>query len=158
MKDKNTGKIKEMRKIEKLLKTKKGKPRNVAPQKRFVSAVKVFLTDAEKEVIREKMGNFNSLSNYIRHHLGLPINTVGRKKRYTESALDLDLDELEKPEKEKTMEKTKSVKKAKNLTLLLEDTLKLPVDISEPSEVSKKFAKKGIIGRNEQIGLWDERI
>ena len=161
MKDKNTEKIKEMKKVERAAKTKKTKKDrtgNVSLQKRFVSAVKVFLTDAEKEAIREKVGNFNSLSNYIRHHLGLPINTVGRKKIHTESALDLDLDELEKPEKAKTTGKMKSVKTAKNLTLLPEDTSKPPVEISKPSEVSKKRKRKGIIACNEQLGLWDERF
>jgi hypothetical protein len=115
MKDKITEKMGQKEKAGKVKKTKKikkSKNTNVASQKRFVSAVKVFLTDAEKEVIREKVGNFNSLSNYIRHHLGLPINTVGRKKSYTESALDLEMNEPEETGKiggtEKPGSKTKS--------------------------------------------------
>lgn len=140
MKDKITEKNKQITKPGKVKKTKKiknSKNGNVASQKRFVSAVKVFLTDTEKEAIDKKVGNFNSLSNYIRHHLGLPINTVGRKKRYTESALDLDLDELEEPGKIGGTGNTKSKPKPK----------------STPKSKSKPD-KKSVSGR--QPVLWDE--
>ncbi len=71
---------------------KRGRPRKkkVISQKRFVEAVKVFMTPEEKLDLQTKVGDFKSLSNYIRHHLGLGLNESGRKKKFTESALDLD--------------------------------------------------------------------
>ena len=72
---------------------KRGRPRKkkVISQKRFVEAVKVFMTPEEKLDLQTKVGDFKSLSNYIRHHLGMGLNETGRKKIHTKPALDLDI-------------------------------------------------------------------
>ena len=151
-------------------KSKKGRTGNVASQKRFVSAVKVFLTDAEKEVIREKVGNFNSLSNYIRHHLGLPINTVGRKKRHIKSALDLDLDELEiveKPEKTEKVENAGEIEKV--AAMIKPDEVADKIESSSfvperslevqslPEAVKKPLVRMMGVSGGQKL-LWDEVV
>ena len=98
-KQKNPNISKKCQEREKRKYPRKGRTENVASQKRFVSAVKVFLNDAEKKEILAQVGNFKSVSNYIRHHLGLTPNAVGRKRRYTESALDLEMDDFGKTPK-----------------------------------------------------------
>lgn len=106
---------KKVPRVRKTTKSKKGRTGNVASQKRFVSAVKVFLNDAEKEEVLAQVGNFKSISNYIRHHLGLPPNEVGRKRRYTESALDLETDDFSRTAKTTKPTKIEKVEKAKKL-------------------------------------------
>lgn len=71
---------------------KRGRPKKkkVISQKRVVETVKVFMTREEKLDLQSKVGDFKSLSNYIRHHLGMGLNETGRKRKFTESALDLD--------------------------------------------------------------------
>ncbi len=149
---------------------------NVASQKRFVSAIKVFLTDAEKEKILAKVGNFKSISNYIRHHLGLTPNAVGRKRCYTKSALDLDMNEFEKigkaekskrAEKTEKMEKTEKTEKSERTekTGKSEKTdrtiypppaiLNVPVKQADESEDIAKSEEDEIYAGGRQIGLWD---
>ena len=62
-------------------------------QKRYVSSLRMYVSDEEKEEILSKVGNFSSVSNYLRHHFGLPPNETGRKKIHTAAAFDLGLDE-----------------------------------------------------------------
>lgn len=184
----NERKVQKIEKAEKAKKTKKAKRTensktsktskrnsrgNVGSQKRFVSAIKVFLTDAEKEEILAKVGNFKSISNYIRHHLGLTPNAVGRKRRYTKSALDLDMNEFEKigkAEKSKRAEKVERTKKAEK-TEKTEKTeksekidqkiyplpaiLKVPVKQTDESGDIAKPEEDEIYAGGRQIGLWD---
>ena len=74
--------------------------KNVGPQ-RFVSALKVFVNDAEKELLQSRAQGFNSVSNYIRHHLGLSLNETGRKRKIVVAAFSVaewDLgEEMEPP-------------------------------------------------------------
>ena len=121
-KSENSKKVPRARKTKK---SEKGRTRNVASQKRFVSAVKVFLNDAEKKEILAQVGNFKSVSNYIRHHLGLTPNGVGRKRRYTESALDLEMDDfgrMPKTGKSVKTEKTGKTVKAEKAKKVNEPT------------------------------------
>ena len=164
MKDKNMEKIKQSKKTGRAAKTKKSEKRksgNVASQKRFVSPVRVFLTDEEKEAIREKVGNFKSLSNYIRHHLGLPINTVGRKKRHIKSALDLDLDEPEKPGEAAVVRKVEKKPKPEQVK---EEIEILSCEVSDsaaeelrnsPEVIKEPTGKREKISGNQRF-LWDK--
>ena len=75
-------------------KKRKSKKKKAVSKKRFVKTVKVFLTEEELDPIIEKCYDFGGISNYIRHHLGLTMNTRGRKKKHTGAAFDLDSLEL----------------------------------------------------------------
>ena len=69
---------------EPILKRRRARRKNAAPQKRYVVAVKVFMTPEEKRQIESRVGDFKSLSNLIRHHLGLNLNSTGRRKNLSE--------------------------------------------------------------------------
>ena len=59
-------------------------------QKRYVTEICVYVTHEEKAWLKEKAKEYNSISNFIRHNLGLTQNSVGRKRKHTISAIDLD--------------------------------------------------------------------
>lgn len=61
-----------------------------SPAKRFVTTVKVFMTEEERDSILEKAYEYGGISNYIRHHLGLGLNMPGRKKKNPPPAIELD--------------------------------------------------------------------
>lgn len=134
-KSENSKKVPRARKTKK---SKKGRPGNAASQKRFVSAVKVFLNDAEKKEILAKVGNFKSISNYIRHHLGLTPNEVGRKRRYTESALDLEIEDFGRMAKSRKPAKTGKTEKA------------------EKAKKPNKPTRSKINTESGQLGLWND--
>lgn len=69
--------------------------KNIAPQKRNVVAVKVFMTPEEKQIIENRVGDFKSISNLIRYHLGLSSNVIGRRKKLSEDCFKLDDAEIE---------------------------------------------------------------
>lgn len=73
-------------------KSRKGNKKPIS-QKRFVVGIKVYVTEEEKVALTEKMEGFDSLSNYIRHHLGLTPNSGGRRRNSFQSALG-DIEEL----------------------------------------------------------------
>ena len=50
-------------------------------QQRLVIATKVFVTATEKELLLAQAADFNSISNYIRHRLGLNLNETGRRRK-----------------------------------------------------------------------------
>ena len=75
--------------------SKKALSKNVVPQKRKVIAVKVFVTPEEKNELENSIGEFNSLSNFIRHRLGLPANNTGRPKTKNQKTKLFDFDETE---------------------------------------------------------------
>lgn len=75
--------------------TKKTVRKNVVPQKRKVIAVKVFMTPEEKNELEKRVGEFNSISNFIRHRLGLSANNIGRPKTKNQLTKLFDLDETE---------------------------------------------------------------
>lgn len=69
--------------------------KNSVPQKRNVVAVKVFMTPEEKQIVENRVGDFKSISNLIRYHLGLPSNVIGRRKKPSENFFIFDDDEIE---------------------------------------------------------------
>lgn len=157
----NSGKIPKIKNSEKSTNSKKTKKvknsktcksrktnsrKNVVSQKRFVSAVKVFLTDKEKKEILAKMGNFKSVSNYIRHQLGLMPNEVGRKRHFTESPLDLNLNDFAEIGDTDQGENNQQIRE-KNTPPAIK------TDISAPEELKTKKDKSS--AENRQLGLWD---
>lgn len=76
------------------VRSKKARPKKsvkkVYSQKRNVVPLKLFVSPAEKIDLEDKAAKTGcSLSNFIRTGLGLAPNETGRKKRHTESAIDL---------------------------------------------------------------------
>lgn len=71
-----------------------------ASSKRYVVAIKVFVTPEEKQQLELKAQkeNFKSLSNLIRYHLGLNLNESGRRKRISKDFFnnidDAEIDRL----------------------------------------------------------------
>lgn len=89
--------------IKKQRRIRKTKQKPAVSSKRYVVAVKVFVTPEEKNQLemRSKKGDFTSVSNLIRHHLGLSLNETGRRKQIPKDFFNkVSVDEIEKLFKE----------------------------------------------------------
>lgn len=64
--------------------------RKVWSQKRVVIPLKVFVTPEEKDVVLQNIGDFRTVSNYIRHHIGLVPNLIGPKKKAPVAAFEIE--------------------------------------------------------------------
>jgi hypothetical protein len=70
--------------------------KNAGSQKRFVVAMKFFVSPEEKEKVLSEAVKFGSISNYVRHHLGFVAQSVGRKKKNIMPAFEIiETDETE---------------------------------------------------------------
>ena len=76
--------------IKKTVKKKSKKQNKTVSKKRYMKPRKCYLADEEVEMLLSKMSGPVSLSNCLRHHLGLVMNTPGRKKKNPPAAIDLD--------------------------------------------------------------------
>jgi hypothetical protein len=83
--------------------------KNAGSQKRFVVAMKFFVSSEEKEKVLSESVKFGSISNYVRHHLGFVAQTVGRKKKNITPAFEIiESDETEILEIINSLEETEN--------------------------------------------------
>lgn len=64
-------------------------------QKRNVVTLKIFVTPEEKIQIEKQVGEFKSVSNLLRHYLGLKPNVKGRRKQVPRDLLNLNDEEFD---------------------------------------------------------------
>jgi hypothetical protein len=83
--------------------------KNAGLQKRFVVAMKFFVSPEEKEKVLSEALKFGSISNYVRHNLGFVAHSVGRKKKNITPAFEIiETDETEILEIINSLEETEN--------------------------------------------------
>ncbi len=85
-----------LKKLKKIKSKQTKKVKIAVSQKRYVLPMKFYVTPEERDFVLSESERFGSISNFVRHQIGLRIQTVGRKKRYVEAAFEVfDTEERE---------------------------------------------------------------
>jgi hypothetical protein len=128
--------------------------KNAGSQKRFVVAMKFFVSLEEKEKVLSESAKFGSISNYVRHHLGFVAQSVGRKKKHITPVFELiETDETEILEIIDSLEKTENFEnKASTIS-----TATVNIQTIEPNIDTKKdemqFTSSDNLSRNSNRHL-----
>jgi hypothetical protein len=128
--------------------------KNAGSQKRFVVAMKFFVSPEEKEKVLSESVKFGSISNYVRHHLGFVAQSVGRKKKNITPAFEIsETDEAEILEILNSLEETENFEnKASTISTATVNIQTIELH-NEPKKDILQFTESDNLSRNSKQHL-----